>query len=200
MLKMLKSYNAHHNCCILGALYRHNKYIFVRFCFYLNCVLTYGIVWTKFLPNFAFHIFVRYHSLCVPSVCDLSKTCKQTHVGRGPLLVLGDTALQVEGQVVAADLNPLPKLLLELPYVWLDDGEIQFLPDEGDVLKYSSRRGMIIISIIITCVSGSKVKSFRRASLLILDSISLAVCSTKAGISFVQSYTKITSLSHTNPV
>lgn len=31
------------------------------------------------------------------------------------------------------------------------------------------------IVIIITCVSGSKVNSFSRASLLILDSISLAV-------------------------
>lgn len=85
---------------------------------------------------------VRNHQrmilITVRTVRDLDKTCnKQTHVGRGPLLVLGDAPLQVEGQVVAADQNPLAKLLLELPHVRLDAGEIQFLQDEGDVLKNS---------------------------------------------------------------
>lgn len=105
------------------------------FCFFiiivLNCVYVYCIC-----------TVVRNHQrmilITVRTVRDLDKTCnKQTHVGRGPLLVLGDAPLQVEGQVVAADQNPLAKLLLELPHVRLDAGEIQFLQDEGDVLKNS---------------------------------------------------------------
>lgn len=169
---MLKSYDADYNWCIL-ALYAGTISTFLKlFKLRAYCRIVYCT-----------HIFLRCRPLCAPSVCDLNRTRnKHTHVGRGSLLVLGDTALQVEGQVVAADQEPLPKLLLELPYVRLDAGEIQFLPDGGDVLKYSSRHGLIRIissssdSVIITWVSGSKVKSFRRASLLILDSISLAVC------------------------
>lgn len=84
------------------------------------------------------HSHLRLTLITVRTVRDLGKTCnKQTHVGRGPLLVLGDAALQVEGQVVAADQNPFAKLLLELPHIRLDAGEIQFLLDEGDVLKHS---------------------------------------------------------------
>lgn len=49
--------------------------------------------------------------------------------------------------------------------------------------RHSGIRIMITI-IVITCVSGSRVKSFRRASLLILDSMSLAVCWNKGRQTF----------------
>lgn len=50
------------------------------------------------------------------------------------LLVLSHAALQVEGEVVAADQHPLPELLLELPHVRLDPREIQLLWTEAMLL------------------------------------------------------------------
>lgn len=127
--KMRKSYNVNYNCCIFGTLYRHNNYFLYIFFILIVCLCI-----SLCGPRFCQILLCTHFNFS----CDLKKTCKrQTHVGRGSLLVLGDTALQVEGQVVTADQNPLPKLLLELPHVRLDAGEIQFLPDEGDVLKYS---------------------------------------------------------------
>lgn len=52
--------------------------------------------------------------------------------------------------------------------------KVMFLNTFCDSLQHGLIRKIFVI--IVTCVSGSKVKSFRRASLLILDSISLAVC------------------------
>ena len=51
----------------------------------------------------------------------------ETYISCRSLLVLCNAALQVEGQVITADQDSLPELLLKLPNVWLDAGEVQFL-------------------------------------------------------------------------
>lgn len=55
----------------------------------------------------------------------LARVCGQPYIGRGPFLVLGHTALQIERQVVAVHQNPFAELLLELLHIWLYSREIQ---------------------------------------------------------------------------
>lgn len=50
-----------------------------------------------------------------------------TYISGGSLFIVSHAALQVKREVVTADQDPLPKLLLKLTHIRLNAREIQFL-------------------------------------------------------------------------
>jgi len=51
----------------------------------------------------------------------------ETYISRRPLLIFGNTALQVERQVVTVDQDSLSELLFKLTHIWFDARKVQFL-------------------------------------------------------------------------
>lgn len=106
----------------------------------------------------------------------------ESYVSSRSLLILCYTALKVERQIIAADQNSFPKLLLKLLHIRFDARQIESLQAKTHThtqLKTSSSpcdlMDCLLLELWLTCVSGSRVKSFRRVSLLILVSMSLAL-------------------------